>query len=161
MANFFTLSLYIPGCFYLRFFWPFGSADFTESSLLVGKVHSYDCAPTASNIRQTQQTVNQGLGVSVLFVFQPFWYYVTAEPQSTFSQHSEFPPESRRPQEAPRLKVGGFTGRPFFFVPPAKADGSYCLPSANLNHGHFMPSLFFRFRVREKQSHPASGLGVY
>jgi hypothetical protein len=24
-----------------------------------------------------------------------------------------------------------------------------------------MPSLFFPFRVREKQSHPASGLGVY
>jgi hypothetical protein len=43
----------------------------------------------------------------------------------------------------------------------AKADGSYCLPSANLNHGHFMPSLFFRFSVKEKQSHPASGLGVY
>jgi hypothetical protein len=23
-----------------------------------------------------------------------------------------------------------------------------------------MPSLFFRFKIREKQSHPASGLGV-
>jgi hypothetical protein len=58
----------------------------------------------------------------------------------------------------------GLRWAPFLSCPAvalAKADGSYCLPSANLNHGHSMPTLFFFFRIWEKQSHPASGLGVY
>jgi len=42
-------------------------------------------------------------------------------------------------------------------VDGALSFGSFCLPSANLNLGHFMPSLFFRFK--EKQSHPAQRAG--
>jgi hypothetical protein len=56
----------LPSCmaenFFLRFSWPFGSADFTGDLLCwwALEVPKYVGAPTALNIRQTRQTVDLG-----------------------------------------------------------------------------------------------------